>query len=114
MLRYMALTPIVTIDPEKVYALIERQDLPTRVRPGRGSGKKTAFARKIGRRPEVIFNLKNIPVLSVRFATEIAEGLGVPLDAITAAGDGEDQETPPQAGDDEEPEITASAGKRAA
>lgn len=93
MLHYMALRPTIVIDAEKIYALIEEQDLPPRPsRRGRGSGKRTAFAEKLGRHPGSIFNLQYVPWISLRFARQIAEGLGVEVGDLTPDGDEADGE----------------------
>lgn len=102
----MTLGP-VAIDAEKIYALIEQQDLPPRARRGRGSGKRAAFAEKIGRSPGSIWNLKQGRVISRGFATQIADALGVPLSAITALAE-DDEDTP---GEPDEPDEVDVPGE---
>ena len=110
MLHYMPsrpTTPTIVIDVEKIYALIEAQDDLPVSRHGRGSGKRSAFAEKIGRSRGAIWNLKFVPWISVKFATQIAEGLGVPLSEITMAAD-EGQNTPA------EPEMAVALAQKTA
>ncbi len=70
------------LDAAKVYKLIEdRQDLVPRSPQGRGSGKQTVFALKLGRDPGSIWNIKYRPV-SAGFAAQIAAALGVEVEDL--------------------------------
>jgi hypothetical protein len=75
----MPLVPTVIADGDKISEL-------AKAKYGTRYGHRTALAASIGRQPKSISNMRGGRRVSVRFATEIAEALGVPLAAITLAG----------------------------
>ena len=85
----MPLVPTVIADGDKISELAQ-------AKYGTRYGHRTALAASIGRQPKSISNMRGGRRVSVKFATQIAEALGVPLAEITLAGEGAPQEQPEQ------------------
>lgn len=77
----MPLVETVTVDGAKVFRLARQNRKSVAV-----------VARDIGRHPGSILNLRRRPIASVKFATQLAEALGVEVGEITLA----DEEEPPE------------------
>jgi hypothetical protein len=81
----MPLVPTVIADGDKISELAA-------AKYGSRRGFRKALAASIGRQPKSISNMRGGRRVSVRFATQIAEALGVPLSEITLAAEDSQQE----------------------
>jgi len=91
----MPLVPTVIADGNKICEL-------ARVKYGTRYGAIAALAGSIGRQPKSISNMRGGRKISEKFATQIADALGVPLGDITLPDGGQ-----PEGEDDEADENAA-------
>jgi plasmid maintenance system antidote protein VapI len=81
----MPLVPTVIADGDKISELAA-------AKYGTKYGARSALAASIGRQPKSISNMRGGRRVSVKFATQIAEALGVSLDRITLPDEAEQDE----------------------
>jgi hypothetical protein len=79
----MPLVETVTVDGAKIFRLARQNRKSVAV-----------VARDIGRHPGSILNLRTRPIASVKFATQIAEALGVEVSEITLTGEEQEPRKP--------------------
>lgn len=92
----MPLVQTVVTDRTKIRELAQQRD-----------GSVVAFARRLGRHPGSITNMKRGKAVSLKFAGQIADALGVGIDAITVPGESANKPDRDEAQADEPDEVAA-------
>jgi hypothetical protein len=89
----MPLVPTVIADGDKICEL-------ARSKYGTKYGALKALAASIGRQSKSISNMRGGRRVGLRFATQIADALGVPLSEITLADEAQQEEAPGEPDED--------------